>query len=70
MQEDVQGDLHLCCACSLWIHSHIAPHPQHRFWHGAACIESKRKGAFITLPKYSHTFPAVILEISVHGSYL
>ncbi len=35
-------DLHLCCVCSLCIHSHISPHPQHQFLHEAACIDSDK----------------------------
>lgn len=35
-------DLHLCYACSLWIHSHISPHPQYQFLYEAACTVPKR----------------------------
>lgn len=50
-------DLHLCCVCSLWIHSHISPHPQHQFSNEAVCIDSEGRGKEGV--NIAHSFSAV-----------
>lgn len=50
-------DLRLCCVCSLWIHSHISPHPQHQSLNEAVCIDSEGRGKEGV--NIAHSFSAV-----------